>query len=488
MEPGNGGGSQTTFAHAEDPIVIGEVCWWEISRALTVRGQAVKLPWRVVECFALLVQSQGAAVSREALEEQIWGKTIIDESSLAKCVATLRKALDPAPHGGSYIETVSRVGYRLTVPVGAGPATEVPAAVTVPRPNRWRIYVLAAAVLAIIVAGGYRWYRDLQTRVRAEALAEEGMKLVRRANAPDGARAVALFQQAIELRPDLALPYAGLAEASARFNKLRFETASAMAQKALDLDPNCGECLAIWGYILMTREYRWDEAGRLLKRSVEDDPKNAHRLVWYSMWLSLQGRFPEALTTAKAAVEAKPTFPNAYVARAMAYFLAGRYQEVIVDCERALAVNPKFQPAFYWMGRTHMMLGNDVNVVLNRSFDAAAWGYFGNDSQQAYAGHYQGVLAQEGRRGLAHAWIQEVNAGSPRDLYRYDRAMLFAWIGEYDAALDELEAALVTRPYWVILMPVDPIFAPLHGTPRFEAALRRLERPAHEGGSEQSRR
>jgi len=471
---------EPAYAHLEGPVHVGEAVWYETSRQLSVRGEGLKLPWRVTECFALLVEARGGIVSRQTLEEHIWGKAIIDESSLAKCVAALRKALDPAPHGGSYIETVSRTGYRLTVPVAAEGATVEPIPPVVARPDvparrRWA-YLLGIGAVAVIIGAGFLFSKRIESRREAERLTAEALVLVRRSNPADGAKAVTLFQQAVDLRPDLALPYAGLAEASARYGKYTFESASVLARKSLELDPNCSECQAIWGYILMTREWRWNEAGKLLQRSVSGGAPDPQYRIWYAMWLAVHGRFAEALRQTDAAIAAKPTFAPAFTTRAMVHLLAGNYEQTLGDSERAISLHADSQPGYYWMGRAHAMLGQDVNVVIDRAYEMAAWGSWRTETRNEFSARYEALLAERGRRALAHAWIEEVGSGAPREVNRYNRAMWFAWAGEYEAVLEELEAAIASRPYWLMLAPVDPAFVPLRNNPRFRAVLSKLRK------------
>lgn len=90
---------------------------------------------------------------------------------------------------------------------------------------------------------------------------------------------------------------------------------------------------------------------------------------------------------------------------------------------------------------------------------------------------YVAILEQRGRAGVARAWIHEVRNGSPREVHRYNRAMWFAWIGEFDNALEELEAAVKARPYSLIYAGVDPIFTLLRSNPRFQAVLKQVGLP-----------
>lgn len=102
---------------SEPVIRVGACEWQPRDRRLIVRGEEKKLVWRAMECWSPLVEAGGDVVTREQLHQRIWGDALMEESNLANTVAVLRKAVDPAPDGNSYIETIPRMGYRLAVAV-----------------------------------------------------------------------------------------------------------------------------------------------------------------------------------------------------------------------------------------------------------------------------------------------------------------------------------------------------------------------------------
>ncbi len=64
-----------------------------------------------------------------------------------------------------------------------------------------------------------------------------------------------------------------------------------------------------------------------------------------------------------------------------------------------------------------------------------------------------------------------------RGAYRVeDLARIYAMVGEYDAAIDQLEGLLaVPSPTAVPMLRIDPTWAPLHDHPRFQALLAKYE-------------
>jgi TolB-like protein len=64
-------------------------------------------------------------VSKADLMQRAWPDTTVEESNLTVQIASLRKALGPAPDGREWITTIPRTGYRLVIAsAGAGDAAD----------------------------------------------------------------------------------------------------------------------------------------------------------------------------------------------------------------------------------------------------------------------------------------------------------------------------------------------------------------------------
>jgi len=80
-------------------------------------GQPIALTPKAYDVLVVLVVRAGRLVTKEAILQQVWQDTFVDEGNIAYNVSTLRKALadEAAPH--RYIETVPKRGYRFVAPV-----------------------------------------------------------------------------------------------------------------------------------------------------------------------------------------------------------------------------------------------------------------------------------------------------------------------------------------------------------------------------------
>jgi eukaryotic-like serine/threonine-protein kinase len=92
---------------------------------LRKHGAPIRLQEQPFRVLAMLAERPGEVVSREQLQEKIWGDTFVDfDQSLNKAVNRVREALNDNAGTPQYIETVPRRGYRFIAPVAALPLTE----------------------------------------------------------------------------------------------------------------------------------------------------------------------------------------------------------------------------------------------------------------------------------------------------------------------------------------------------------------------------
>jgi DNA-binding winged helix-turn-helix (wHTH) protein/Tol biopolymer transport system component len=133
---------------------------------LRKHGVTIRLQEQPLRVLATLVERPGEIVTREELQQQIWGKdTFVDfEQSLNKAVNRLREALNDEAGQPRYVETVPRRGYRFIAPVTELNATEPPrlpalpssvsdAEPASPGPRKTPLSTIAAFATAALLVG-----------------------------------------------------------------------------------------------------------------------------------------------------------------------------------------------------------------------------------------------------------------------------------------------------------------------------------------------
>ncbi|MFD2057958.1 winged helix-turn-helix domain-containing tetratricopeptide repeat protein [Mesorhizobium calcicola] len=83
------------------------------TRLLDCCGGTDKLLPRGIALLDTLLAAGGQTVSKDELLAKAWPGVIVEEANLSVQMATLRKALGPAPNGEEWVVTVPRLGYRL---------------------------------------------------------------------------------------------------------------------------------------------------------------------------------------------------------------------------------------------------------------------------------------------------------------------------------------------------------------------------------------
>ncbi|MGH9947859.1 MAG: winged helix-turn-helix domain-containing protein [Pyrinomonadaceae bacterium] len=84
---------------------------------LQKNGQPVPLTHKAYQVLLILVQNSEQTVEKEYIYEQLWGESFVEDANLTQHIYVVRKALGNTESGESYIETVSRTGYRFTAKV-----------------------------------------------------------------------------------------------------------------------------------------------------------------------------------------------------------------------------------------------------------------------------------------------------------------------------------------------------------------------------------
>jgi DNA-binding winged helix-turn-helix (wHTH) protein len=133
---------------------------------LRKRGVLIRLQEQPFRVLLMLAERPGEIVTREEIQEKIWGKTFVDfDQSLNKAINRVREALNDSAGTPQYVETIPRRGYRFIAPVVAAPATEAPGpaasantgSTEIPAQPRSsaspsRIFIIAALAIAGLLA------------------------------------------------------------------------------------------------------------------------------------------------------------------------------------------------------------------------------------------------------------------------------------------------------------------------------------------------
>jgi TolB-like protein/Tfp pilus assembly protein PilF len=170
------------------------------------------------------------------------------------------------------------------------------------------------------------------------------------------AEAVDDFNRAIELDPNFALAYVGLADSYQLQNEYSglpldemFAKAQAAVDKALALDDRLAEAYTSLGGIEHSR-YDYEAAEAAFKRSLELNPNYVTAYHWYAILLAeVSGKREEALELIKKAAELDPRSPIILQNVGAHYATVGRFDESLAWYRKSIEVDPDFSNGYFWI-------------------------------------------------------------------------------------------------------------------------------------------
>ncbi len=142
--------------------------------------------------------------------------------------------------------------------------------------------------------------------------------------------------KAIAIEP--ALPEALSARATIEINfDSNWKAAAETLQQALALAPQDPTLLAVAGNLALCRG-ELKGGVDLLRRAVTLDPVNAQMRAFFASALSARGRQDEARAEYHRAIELNPSAPNSYAAIGATYLLDGDFEKAAVSAEKDAAI------------------------------------------------------------------------------------------------------------------------------------------------------
>lgn len=131
-------------------------------RTLVHGDELVSLENREFDTLLFLVEHRGEILSKDRIMEEIWGDTIVDENSIEKVIAGIRKALHDSAFQPKFVKTVSKKGYVFIheadeiSPVERTNGSRAPQKVNLPsisdpRANKKRSQILKAFLISLFV-------------------------------------------------------------------------------------------------------------------------------------------------------------------------------------------------------------------------------------------------------------------------------------------------------------------------------------------------
>jgi hypothetical protein len=292
-------------------------------------------------------------------------------------------------------------------------------------------------------------------------------------------RAIEYFRQSIEIDPEFAQGHASLAFALAV--KAAFEVVplsevveemNALAERALQLDPQAPEPYVVLGFSDLWFSWDWEGAEQKLLRALELRPNHSFARHGYADALVVKGRPEESLVQVRLGRQSDPFSPITNMPVLGHLLMLRRYDEVLSEYE--------------------MM--SDLGITGDGGFVAdALWLQGRRDEavaryrlQSALAGASDRVEAidrgstEAGPVGAVRAVadLKAAQVSPDNDLGAFDVARWYARAGETELSLEWLDRAYEARSPLLFLVIAYPEFDILRDEPRYLSLVQRMGLPA----------
>ena len=296
--------------------------------------------------------------------------------------------------------------------------------------------------------------------------------------------AIERFEKAIEIEPDWAAPYTGLAGVGLRMNQIGFGPESDRLRmiyenltKALELDPNSAEAHESAASTAAWIEFDWKKAEKEFLKAIELNPSLARSHIFYAHLLTILRRTDEAFYEGKLSVELDSENPITLGLYVVVLHEAGKCQEALFYIEKALSIDPENTFLRGKLGWVYECMGDYEKVFEDwKKYNYDRWEMMGGDVELLEEILYeQGWIAFVKELTKLHeeavAKGIQVSAGFFSDMYLY--------LGKYDKAMDYLEIIYEDNnhdpdlPYRI----TESTYDKMKGNPRYIELLKKMNLP-----------
>ncbi|MDQ6888312.1 MAG: protein kinase [Gemmatimonadota bacterium] len=336
--------------------------------------------------------------------------------------------------------------------------------------------IVGALRLTLATGAPPHWAGGGTESLEAHDLYLRARFLQRKLTEPDLRRSLELYRQALDLDPNYALAWSGIATSWDWLAddwvapRDAYPIAKEAALKAIALDSTLSDPHAELSLVLASYDWDFAASAREGERAIALNPNDAYSYEAYSWVLSAIGKLDSAMAMAKRAQLLDPLapFPTTYLGDVLA--LTGDYTSAIEEYRKALELNSAYSLALLHTG--------DALLAAGRPAEALTFFRRGPD------------FGVRGRSGLARALAQNGQPDEARRLaaaleresaHRYIRleeiAAIYVSLGDTRSAFEWLERAYQNRSAGMIGLKTDPRWSPIRADPRFISLMKKVGLP-----------
>jgi serine/threonine-protein kinase len=300
----------------------------------------------------------------------------------------------------------------------------------------------------------------------------QGRFFINRHSEKETAQARVAFEHAVQLDPQFALAWAGLAQTHIWYCNFATEgglkgfndhlvAAREALQKALGIEPDLPEALSSRAIIETNFDYNWKGAAETLSKALNVAPGDPSLLSWAGNLAATRGQLTQALDFYRRSVAVDPVNPLTREFLASVLSVLGHQEEARAEYTRVIELNPSAPNSYAAIGLTHLLQGKFEEAATAGQKDAADWARL----LVVSCARWGQKRLPESDAALAELIEKASGTGA------YQIAEVYAYRGERDKAFEWLERARQQRDGGLPSSRADTLLRNLHNDPLWDAFL-----------------
>jgi len=294
--------------------------------------------------------------------------------------------------------------------------------------------------------------------------------------------AIDFFQKALDLDPDFALAWAGLAHTYTRQLFLRGEgrgettrLAGEAARKAMDLAPDMPEAFTVSGQIKMYFDLDWAGAERDLRQGYELSDGSLLPVMTYGDYCIFTRNYDKAVALHSRAQELDPLSHVTAHDLGFTYMAMKEYDKAAAQFKRAIELNPNWVWGHIKLGKTYAHMGRYNEALAEAAVAEDLLAGSGTPATRSWLDYTYALCGEtdKARAGLADLESREEYVD--RSLI----AIIQIGLGESEAAIANFEQSYVDRSPNLVFLKMSPDIYPGEwgAAPRFQDLVRQVGFP-----------
>ncbi len=287
-------------------------------------------------------------------------------------------------------------------------------------------------------------------------------------------RSLEYFNISLEIDPDFAPAYAGLATVWAGMMQMGFASPSVAipqiyekVQKAIDIDPNYPESHFTTAVMGVWTEWNWQKGEKEFLKALELNPNDVMSHAYYAHLLMILLRSDEAFEHMNTAMQLDPLNPLIQSLNGVVLIHKGDNESAIEMAMKALSIVPNHPLAWHalWLAYTAM---GDSEKTFEASFHLFT---FTDETKQKLIDIYEEKGFQSAVEEMAlvleersqSSFVQPVMTGA-----------LYASIDQYEKAMDWLEKGYEMHDPDMPYIQCLPIYNQFKGRSRYDELVKKM--------------